>query len=61
MSYPGIDRREPDTGFKVTKTIDLGTILTFVGILITLLAISNKFENRITTVETKIEFLMRTR
>ena len=60
-SYSGVDRRHSESGFKVTKTIDLGTILTFIGILITLLAFSNKIENRITTVENKVDFIMRSR
>lgn len=55
-NYRGYERRQ-DEGWKLTKTFDLGTILTFVALLVSLIVMSNKLENRITAVETKIEMM----
>ncbi len=62
MSYAGVDRREHQESsgrFKLSKTIDLGTLISLVALLFALWGLSNKFENRMTAVETKVDFLMR--
>ena len=55
--YSGFERRQ-DTGWKLTKTFDVGTIITFTVLLMSLIAMSNKLENRLTAVEIKIQMLM---
>lgn len=55
--YRGYERRTSE-GWQLTKTIDAGTLLTAIGLLIALLALTTKLENRITAVETKIQMML---
>lgn len=56
-NYKGYERRNP-SGWKLTKTFDVGTIITFIVLLIALIGMSNKLENRLATLETKVQMML---
>lgn len=56
--YPsGFDRRS-DSGWKLSKTFDMGTIITFLTLLITILILSNRMEHRFTVIEMNVKTLL---
>ena len=57
MTYQGYERRQ-ESGWKITKTVDVGTVITSIVLLIALFGMSNKLESRLSTLEAKVEMII---
>lgn len=55
--YEGDDRRNHHS-WRISKTIDLGHMITLIGVLIAMMGLASKLESRITAVETKVQFII---
>lgn len=55
--YEGDDRRNHQS-WKINKSIDLGHVITLIGVLLGMMGLASKLESRITAVETKVQFII---